>query len=69
MARIILNKNEAALWLAKKNSPIYKQWRRKVAETINLLAGHLGGNGIELVDEDGNDLSDPSSASTRFSCI
>jgi len=37
----------------------HDEWRQLVADGLHTLAGHLGGCGIDFVDEDGNDLSDP----------
>ena len=48
---VVLNDEEVKVWLKS-----YKK-RKHVANILNTLAGHLGGHGVDLVDERGRDLS------------
>lgn len=61
MATIILNKREASLFRNNGN-PNEECFgvgpRQQISDAVNTLASHLGGNGIDLLDEEGNDLSE-----------
>jgi len=52
MAKITFTNREKMIWLRNENN-----MRASIANTCNQLAGDLGGYGIDLIDEDGNDLS------------
>ena len=49
----VFNKEEAKKWRDAEDGG---EFRILVAESLNQLAGDLGGQGICLVDEDGNSL-------------
>lgn len=75
MPKIVFDKRETELWLTGKseiqnqntnsklyeipNGWTYEEWRVEVAKAINILGGHMGGFGVDLVDEEGNSLPNP----------
>ena len=70
MAKVVFDKTEVAMWLHGENVPngwAHHEFRKNVADALNILAGHMGGWGIDLVDEKGNDLSDPNDDEKTFS--
>ena len=52
MAKVIFNRREIKLWYGHDKKLI-----KKIADALDLLAGHLGGHGIDLVSEAGAGLS------------
>lgn len=52
MAKLVLNRREVNLLLRGTHEE-----RETIKDTIHTLAGDLGGHGIAVVDESGNDLS------------
>jgi hypothetical protein len=55
MAKIVLDRQEVRLF--RKSGKVGKEIRKSLYESAMQIAGDLGGWGIDLVDEDGNDLS------------
>lgn len=54
MPKVVLDKREAEIWLKIKSDPTSRYF--KILDALNLLAGDMGGHGIDLVDEEGNSL-------------
>lgn len=52
MAKVILNQREKHFWINCK-----LKTKEYISNYLNGIAGELGGYGIDLVDDDGNDLS------------
>jgi hypothetical protein len=52
MAKVIFEDHEIAIWKGTNKKLI-----NKITKSLNELAGHLGGNGIDLVSVSGEDLS------------
>lgn len=83
MPKVVFDKLEMELWLQGRstepspnpgvssnmipNGWTHEEWRTKVAEALHILAGHMGGYGVDLVSEDGTDLSDPTNEEQKFS--
>lgn len=55
MAKIVLDKEEVRLF--RNPGKLGKEIRMSIYEAAMQIAGDLGGYGIDLVDEDGRDLS------------
>ena len=55
MAKIILNKQEVKLF--RSPGKLGRETRKSIYEAAMQIAGDLGGYGIDLVNEDGKDLS------------
>lgn len=74
MPKVVLDKREHDIWLygkSKRGSKVpngftHEEFRNKVTDALNLLAGHMGGHGIDLVDENGCDLSDDLNEEQQF---
>ena len=55
MAKIVLDRQEVRMF--RYTGKAGKEIRKNIYEAAMQIAGELGGYGIDLVDEDGSDLS------------
>ncbi len=69
MAKVMLSKSETKIWkeATASDRKDLANAINAIGDAINMLAGDLGGYGIDFVDSDGNDLSHPTNEELQFS--